>query len=136
MKRTLPGIFMVMLSLLSFGISYAQVKGDPVFGGVAAPPADMQKSSTRISPDLKKLYENFSSVRSKAIESTGKPSPINAGSLNKYMQIRGDRVVVDVTIKDDLSAAKAELLKMGMTITGTFGRVISGTIAINSLPQL
>ncbi len=127
---------MSLLFLLSFGSGYAQVKGNPVFGGVAAPPFDMQKSPTRISPDLKKLYENYSSVRSKAIESTGKPTPINANSLNKYMQIRGDRVVVDVTIKDDMSAAKAELLKMGMTITGTFGRVISGTIAINSLPQL
>jgi Subtilase family/Secretion system C-terminal sorting domain len=137
MKKTLPGILVSVCILLLFSVSatYAQVKGNPVFGGVASQ-ADLQKSPTKLSPDLKKLYDSYAAPKTKAIEST-KPAPAGtAGNFNRFMQIRGDRVVVDITVKDDLKSAKAELQKMGVTITASYGRVISGTIPIAVLPQL
>jgi subtilisin family serine protease len=52
------------------------------------------------------------------------------------MQITGDRVVVDIRVKEDMATAKSDLQKLGVTITASYGRVISGTIPITALPQL
>jgi hypothetical protein len=138
MKKTLPGILVsvCILVLFSAGATYAQVKGDPVFGGVAPTQSDLQKSGTKLSPDLKKLYDNYATPKTKQAESTKKSGPVGTSDLNKFMQIRGDRVVVDITVKEDIQSAKAELQKIGMTITASYGRVISGTISISALPQL
>ena len=52
------------------------------------------------------------------------------------MQIRGSMVVVDVTIKSNANVALAELEKMGFKVSSVFGRVISGMMPINAIPQL
>jgi subtilisin family serine protease len=139
MKKTLHGILLSCSFLLFFsmGTVQAQVKGDPAFGGVAAPQADLQKSPTKLSPDLKKLYDSYAAPKSKIAESTKPSNPAaNTTDFSRYMQIRGNSVVIDVTISDDLPSAKAELQKIGVTITAVYGRVISGTIPITALPQL
>ena len=136
MKRGLHGIAAILtfLALLTAGAASAQVKGDPPFGGVAAQP-DVQKSSTLLSPDLKKLYTSFTAPRPKIAESLKKPAP-GGGSFNNFLQIRGDKVVVDITVKEDIATARAELQKMGATITAAYGRMISAIIPIAALPQL
>ncbi len=110
---------------------HAQVKGDPVIGGmpsVQLPP----KSSSRLDPVLQKLSDTRNArVR---VEST-KPG-IPADALPELLQIRGDKVVVDVTVKGDLSTTRAELQKMGFQVKASYGRVISGLMPVSALPQL
>jgi Subtilase family/Secretion system C-terminal sorting domain len=142
MKRSLLRVaaFAIFLALLTAGAASAQVKGDPPFGGVAAQP-DVQKSSTLLSPDLKKLYTSYTAPRPKIAESLKKPAPgggsfTGGGSFNNFLQIRGDKVVVDITVKEDIATTRAELQKMGATITAAYGRMISAIIPIAALPQL
>jgi hypothetical protein len=114
----------------------AQVKGNPVFSSTTLQqPA--AKTSSKLSPDLKKLYDNYG-PNAKKVESTlAKPVPSSPnGGTNKYMQIKGDRVVIDVTAKGDVNATKTELQKMGLEVKAVYGRVISGIIPISALPQI
>ncbi|HVW62805.1 MAG TPA: S8 family serine peptidase [Puia sp.] len=111
----------------------AQVKGDPAANGttpILIPP----KISSKLSSDLKKLYDD-NGARAKAVQSTKKPT-LPDDAMNAYLQIKGDKVVVDVTVKGDLQAARTELQKMGLQISATYGRVISGLMPITALPQL
>jgi len=120
--------------LLSLKTVHAQVKGNPTFSGSVAQQPGAPKSSTKLSPDLQKLSDQYG-PHAKAAESTKKPTPSN-DALTKYMQIKGDKVVVDVTVKTDISSARAELQKLGFKESASFGRVISGLIPISSLSQL
>jgi hypothetical protein len=121
---------------LSYGTVHAQIKGNPTINGS---PAQQQtatpKASSTLSPDLKNLYDRYGPRAKVAESTTGKPLPSN-DPMNKYMQIKGNTVVVDITVKEDINTAKAQLQKIGLQITGIYGRVISGIISINSLPQL
>lgn len=129
----------VGLSLCSllYGVSaHAQIKGDPAFSGVAQQQTG-PKTPSVLSPDLKKLSSTYQTQKTKAPQALTKPTPgTGTDYFNKYMQIKGDKVVVDVTAKEDIATAKAELQKLGATITATYGRVISAIIPIASLPQL
>lgn len=138
MKRNLRRILAVILVLVlsANGIVYAQIKGDPVFNGTVQQQSLVLKSGSRLSPDLKNLVSN-PQQGAKIAESMAKPSiPAGGGSMNKFMQIKGNAVVVDITVREDINTAKSQLQKMGLRITGVFGRVISGIIPISALPQL
>ena len=140
MKRNLLCISAgLSLCSLLYGVSAsAQVKGDPAFSGVAQQQTG-PKTPSVLSPDLKKLSTSYQTQKTKAPQSLAKPIPGTGTStdyFNKYMQIKGDKVVIDVTAKEDLATAKAELQKLGATITATYGRVISAIIPIAALPQL
>ena len=110
----------------------AQVKGDPLLN--AGPqPQQVQKSSSRLSPALEKLYHNTVTARTVApVEKLA----ASTDALDKFLQIKGDGVVVDITIRKDMATAKAELQQLGLQITGAYGRVISGIIPIAALPKL
>jgi hypothetical protein len=111
----------------------AQVKGDPpVSGSVEA--TGVQKITSRISADLKKLSDN-NGVRAKVAQSA-KPVPVVEDGLSQYLQIKGDKVVIDVTAKGDVAATKSALQKMGFEVRATYGRVISGLMPIANLSQL
>lgn len=135
MNKNLLCIIVSGLSCILFSVKtvHAQVKGNPTFSGAVQQPG-ASKSSTKLHPDLKKLSDQHG-PQAKAAESTRKPTPSN-DALTKYMQIKGDKVVVDVTIKEDLVSARAELQKLGFKETAVYGRVISGLIPISSLSQL
>ncbi|MES1219991.1 MAG: S8 family serine peptidase, partial [Bacteroidota bacterium] len=60
--------------------------------------------------------------------------PNNA--LDKYLQVKGNQVVVDISVKGNITVAKTSLEKLGLNITGIYGRIISGLIPVNALPQL
>jgi len=80
------------------------------------------KTPSVLSPDLKKLSTTYQAQKTKAPQALVKPTPgTGIDYFNKYMQIKGDKVVVDITAKEDLAAAKAELQKLGATITATTG---------------
>ena len=135
MKKTLPCFVAGIAVLLLFSpvVLRAQVKGDPVMKGTPGQP-QLQKAPSKLSPDLKNLYQTHV-PNAKIAESTAKPAPPGTPQ-NKFMQVKGDKVVVDITVKDDINTAKAELQRLGLQVTGVYGRVISGIIPIRSLPQL
>ena len=136
MKKNLLSIAMGSWAVVCFSVStvHAQVKGDPAFTGTINQQPALSKIPTPLSPELKKLSDQYG-PHAKVAESVAKPGP-STDALAKYMQIKGGNVVVDVTAKGDLSSARAELQKLGFKETAVFGRVISGSIAISALSQL
>ena len=124
----------VLASVIFTSLSLrAQVKGDPSATGTT-PILVPQKTSSSLSSDLKKLYDT-KGAHAKVVQSTKKPT-LPEDAMNAYLQIKGDKVVVDVTVKGDIQATRTELQKMGFQFKAAYGRVISGLIPISSLPQL
>jgi len=112
----------------------AQVKGDPAVSTAAIDAGAVQKTPSKLSPELKKLSDSYG-ARAKVAQST-KPPVVADDGMAKYMQIKGDNVVVDVTVAGDVATAKAALQKLGFQFKAAYGRVISGLIPISALPQL
>ncbi|MEO5682676.1 MAG: S8 family serine peptidase [Chitinophagaceae bacterium] len=112
---------------------HAQIKGDPAYKAVPPQPA-VQKQSSRISPELQKLYDNTTGARKVAPPGLAPAIPNNA--LNKYLQLKGNMVLADITVKENMAAAKVALQQLGVQITGVYGRVISALVPITVLPQL
>jgi len=121
----------VVVMLLSVQIQ-AQVKGDPQLNGTPQT-LPIQKSNSKLSPALEKLYDN--TIAARKIDQGNKPGVTN-DALDKLLQLKGDGIVVDITIKKDMATARAELQQLGLKITGEYGRVISGIIPITALPKL
>lgn len=134
MQKKLRSIFCGCALLLSSLSSLGQVPGNPDLKAAQPQQPTFDKSPSKLSPELKKLYETHIGV--KALDSTANPVPRDGEALEKYMQIKGNNVIVDITAKGDVKIAKAELEKMGVRITAVFGRVISASIPIDILPQL
>ncbi len=128
MKHLLP--FVICLLFIYSG--YAQIKGNPQMKGKLQP-LNLSKSSSNLSPDLKSL--NQSQQLTQQNRALSKPLP-PASALQNFMQIKNGQVLVDFTAKENVNAAKADLQKAGVTITGVYGRVISGYIPVTALPQI
>ena len=133
-KNLLHGLCSAVLILLSIAVN-AQIPNAPQLKSVMPLPSGIKKSSSILSPELGNLSDSLA-PHLQAVKTT-KPLFFNSG-LNKYLQIKGDKVVVDITVKGDNNnkRALAELEKMGFRSTGTFGRVLSGTIPIKALSSL
>jgi hypothetical protein len=56
--------------------------------------------------------------------------------MNKYLQMIGGGIVIDVTVRGNMNTAKTALLQNGFKVTGEYGRVISGVLPVGSLPQI
>lgn len=111
----------------------AQVKGNPVF--TATPqPLHIIKTNSRLNPDLQKLNAR-TSVAKWQLPSGEKPFVPN-DALDKYLQIKDGKIIVDITVKEDMAATKAALQKLGLQVTGVYGRVLSGFMPVTALPQL
>jgi len=138
MKRPLAGLAACLL-LFATLTTNAQVAGDPPFPGIAAG-TTLSKSSSTLSPDLQMLAgtatTTTTTAKTKAVTALTKPTPPGVSDFTRYMQIRGNNILIDVTAKDDIATASAELHQLGATITSTYGRVISATIPISALAKL
>ena len=88
----------------------AQIKGNPQLKSIPTQTI-APKISSKLSPDLKKLYDKKYGPEALRAESTAKPLPNNI--MDNLMQVQGDKVVVDITAKENVNAAKSELQKMG-----------------------
>ena len=133
MRKSLLSVVCAAVGIMFCHNMQAQIKGDPTFD--AKPQQiNLQKANSALSPDLQKLYDNSSGAR-KAQIAGAKPIVPN-DALDKLMQIKGNAVVVDITVKDNMSAATAALQQLGFQTMGVYGRVISGIIPISALPQL
>lgn len=128
--RFTGGLLLLFLSITAG----AQIKGDPAFTGTL-PDQQTQKSISILSPDLKKLSTSKTAAQNKVAQSFVSPTP-GVNDFEKYLQIKGDRIVVDITAKEDIATAKSELLQLGATITAVYGRVISASVPISALSRL
>lgn len=134
MKKILFNTISTCLSvLISISGIQGQTTGQPTFKSITPMGVD-KDSASKISADLNALYKNHSPEARKA-EAKANPGSSNTG-LQNYIQIRGDNVLVDITVKEDNSKTKAELEKIGFKIYAAYGRVISGTMPIAAISQL
>ncbi|MEP7279221.1 MAG: S8 family serine peptidase [Bacteroidota bacterium] len=131
-KSLLLTIFLCTCMVVSVNIQ-AQVKGNPVFS--AKPPQlKLQKPGSRLSPELQKLYDRTAGARK--AQPSGEKIFIPNDALDKLLQLQGDRVVVDITIKGNRAVSLALLQQLGVKVTAMYGRVISGLAPIAALPEL
>ena len=133
MKKILLCLFCGLL--LNWNISYGQVPGNPKLQAASAVPLSIDKSPTKLSPELKKMAGQSAGPQIQSLSVQKKPTPTN-DALDKYMQYQGGGVVVDVSVKGDINAAKTDLQKNGFRITGVYGRVISGIVPIYALGKM
>ncbi|MEO7768860.1 MAG: hypothetical protein ABIS01_15630, partial [Ferruginibacter sp.] len=130
MKKLLHVSICGLVMLLFTTHCYSQITGDPQMQG-SVQKLSAVKPSSNLSPALNNLHDNFT-LKAQKKGKTGTGSDV----LQNLMQIRGDKVLVDFTAKGDPEAARAELQKMGVTITAVYGRVLSGLVPISLLPKL
>lgn len=123
-----------LFALFSVSKTNAQVADQAPFKSVAPLAADIKKPASKVSADLNLLYKDHL-YKSRKAQAKVKPVLSNAG-LQKYIQIKGDYVLVDITVKEDNSKTRAELEKAGFKISAAYGRVISGKIPIENISQL
>ena len=122
--------------LLCWNITNAQVPGNPKLKAPVETSLQVDKSPTKLSPELKKIAGQNNAPKIQSLSIQAKPVPAANDELDKYMQYRGNGVVVDVSVKGNVNAAKADLQKNGFQVTGVYGRVISGIIPLSSLGKL
>ena len=134
MRKFLP-LLCGVLSLVCWENNYGQVTGDPRLNSAGPALISVDKSPTKLSPELKKLVDQTSGPGLRRLSTTSNPIPPSA-ALDKYMQIQGNGVVIDITARGNISTAVAELQKNGFKVTGIYGRMISGIMPVGSLSQL
>ncbi|RYY19844.1 MAG: hypothetical protein EOO04_21155, partial [Chitinophagaceae bacterium] len=114
--------------------SFSQVPGNPRLDKAIVPRSFPGKNSSKLSPELRRLV-----LQSKTTDVTtlAKPSAGDVGNgLESFIQVYNGKVVIDAAVEGDQSQAKMQLEKAGAKITGSYGRVISALIPVESLPLL
>jgi subtilisin family serine protease len=132
MKRIFPGMLYAGTVFCMYMPLQAQVHGNPSLK-IIPRQSVAEKTDSRLSPDLQKLYDQLITARkTPANERLPQVDTIIA----PYIQLRGTNVVVDITIKENATGAQLALRRSGLQITGSYGRVVSGVIAVSLLPAL
>jgi hypothetical protein len=62
------------------------------------------------------------------------PPPAVDPALRKFMQIIGDKVLVEITVKDYNNDSRLQLESIGFKVNAVYGRVVSGMVPIACLP--
>jgi hypothetical protein len=133
MKKTLLHFFCCFLSCSL--MAQAQVPGNPKLQMAGQTILQVDKTPTKLSPELKNLAAVNNGPKFQSLSIQAKPvAP--TGGLDKYIQYQRGGVVVDISVKGNVNAAKADLQKNGFQVTGVYGRVISGVIPLSSLDKL
>ncbi len=128
MIKTLLTISYGSALILFFSFQTNAQKGDPSLNAL-----QMKKSSSKLSEPLNKLYESYAS--SSLSTDARSQSSTEDFPMKKYMQIKGGRVLVDITVTEYNNATRLQLEKMGVQINAVFGRMVSGMVPIASLPS-
>jgi Subtilase family/Secretion system C-terminal sorting domain len=121
--------------LFCWNFAFAQVPGNFKLKASGVTTLQVDKSPTKLSPELKKIAARNSGPEIQSLSLQAKPVLANDG-LDKYIQYRGDGVVIDVSVKGSVKSAKEDLQKNGFQVSGVYGRVISGIIPLVSLGKL
>jgi hypothetical protein len=119
MKKNLFYAFVSFLFVLLFdNVTKAQISSNPQLESLATQQPQIEKSSSNVSNDLKILYDKHSANSNNA-DLQNKPVQPNVG-MEKYLQIRGDKVLVDITVKEYNSKTRADLEKTGFKIFAAY----------------
>jgi len=133
MQKTLLCFFCCVLSCSL--MAQKQVPGNPKLQAPVATIAQVDKTPTKLSPVLKNLASQNNGARVQSLSIQAKPVSMTGG-MDKYIQYHNGGVVVDMSVKGNVNAAKADLQKNGFQVTGVYGRVISGIMPLSSIDQL
>ncbi len=121
----------IVCTCMNSAISQVPVKRPPK---IQLPNFVVGKNPSKLSGHLQKLNAPEETIRVNGKQKI-LPSFVSP-SFDSLLQRRNDRVVVDITVTGNMTTAKQQLVKAGATITGSFGRVVSATVPIKSLPLL
>lgn len=99
-----------------------------------AAPKGIKKTASKLSGDLNDLYINHQ-IKTNNAKAETRPVFNNPG-LERLLQIKGDRVLVDLTVKEDNTSVRAELEKAGFKLQAAYGRIMSGSVPVSAIPQL
>ena len=133
MQKTLLSFFCCVLSCSL--MAQKQVPGNPKLQIPAGAIVQVDKTPTKLSPVLKNLAAKNNAAQVQSFSIQAKPVSITGG-MDKYIQYHNGGVVVDISVKGNISAAKADLQKNGFQVTGVYGRVISGIMPLSSIGQV
>ncbi len=133
MQKNLLCFFCCMLSCSL--MAQKQVPGNPKLRIPAGAIIQVDKTPTKLSPVLKDLASKNNAAQVQSFSIQAKPISMTGG-MDKYIQYHNGGVVVDISVKGNINAAKADLQKNGFHVTGVYGRVISGIMPLSSIGQL
>jgi hypothetical protein len=111
----------------------SQVPTYPVLEKVNHPKSGPDTTNSRLSPELWRLVTSSKNNDETTLTKSGKGITIGTDNL---LQIINGKVVVNAIVSGSLADARSQLEESGATITGTYGRVISALVPIESLPLL
>ena len=133
MQKNLLCFFCCVLSCSL--MAQKQVPGNPKLRIPAGAMVQVDKTPTKLSPVLKNLAakNNAAQVQSFSIQAK---TVSMTGGMDKYIQYHNGGVVVDISVKGNISTAKADLQKNGFQVTGVYGRIISGIMPLSSIGNL
>ena len=135
MKKCLPlAAYLCAVLLSPVHVLQAQIKGNPRLQSAAAYQPLTGKKSIHISYALQQLVDANNAARSMRTFSTEKPIP-PIGAPDKIIVTKDNKVLVNITLKDDSRISKATLESLGLEITSTYGRIISGFVSIDAIAQ-
>ncbi|HTL10770.1 MAG TPA: hypothetical protein VL307_21000, partial [Chitinophagaceae bacterium] len=129
MKRRLGYLALAVLLNVPCLVLKAQVKGDPSLRQLPLL-LPQKKQGGHISAALENLYARS---LNRSQPSGGLPT---TDGLEQYIQLVNGAVVVDITVKEDLPGVTKRLQALGLQVTGSYGRVISGLLPVNAIPLL
>jgi Subtilase family/Secretion system C-terminal sorting domain len=133
MKKNLLYFFCCLLTCPL--MAQQQVPGNPKLQTQGQMILQVDKTPTKLSPELKNLAAVSNGPKFQSLSIQAKPvAP--TGGLDKYIQYSRGGVVVDISVKGNVNTAKADLQKNGFQVTGVYGRVISGIIPLTSIDKL
>src|SRR5450755_2961746 len=116
MKKSLLNLLCGVL--LCWNITDAQVPGNPKLNVPAVVSLPVDKSPTKLSPELKKIAAQNNAPKIQSLSIQAKPAPAANDALDKYMQYRGNGVVVDVSVEGDGHGCKGDFEKNRLPVTG------------------
>src|SRR5579864_2049115 len=133
MQKNLLCFFCCVLSCSL--MAQKQVPGNPKLRIPAGAIVQVDKTPTKLSPVLKNLAAKNNAAQVQSFSIQAKPVSMTGG-MDKYIQYHNGGVVVDISVKGNVSTAKADLQKNGFQVTGVYGRVISGIMPLSSIGNL
>ncbi len=100
--------------------------------GAPTPVGKKETIRSRVSPGIRVLYDEYQAW----LDAVAAGEPVGGFSSDGTMaNLVGESVIVDATASGDANALAADMEALGMTNVYVFGRMVSGTIPVNALPD-
>jgi len=95
----------------------------------ASPAQEKRDRTSKVSPELINLYEEYSSYLASSPRGVFK-------TQNALVRLIEDRVVVDAVASEDVTILTRDLKSLGMKNSVAFGRTVSGQLPISAIPAM